>query len=103
MTIIEQYQQEIIEDIKGLSEDKLIEVADFINFLKDRYLTAKEERKAEGIAEFKFYTLRDREENKMPKLPKNFKPKLFNFPLPQGLNPADADFENRLKEFIYER
>jgi len=37
MALSEQYQQQIIETIKQLPEEKLAEVVDFVTFLKEKY------------------------------------------------------------------
>ncbi|HAG08966.1 MAG TPA: hypothetical protein DCK87_05325 [Desulfotomaculum sp.] len=37
MALSEQYQQQIIDTIKQLPEEKLAEVVDFVTFLKEKY------------------------------------------------------------------
>lgn len=37
MALLEQYQQQIIDTIQQLPEDKLAEVVDFLTFLKHKY------------------------------------------------------------------
>ena len=44
MALSEQYQQQIINRLKQLPEEKLAEVVDFVTFLKDKYQPCTEKK-----------------------------------------------------------